>query len=83
MAVDRENVQRLIGELYDMLSTDTNEADQIIDAQIARAEAYVDEYTGSQTGTLRDVCVEDFAAMFILQRMATGSGILAVGLLQR
>ena len=81
MAVDRENVQRLIGELYDILSTDTNTADQILTTQMARAEAYVDAYTGSQTGTLRDACVEDFAALFVLQRMAAGSsGVLAINL---
>jgi len=81
MAADRENVERLIGELYDIISTDTNKVDQIITTQMTRAAAYVDAYTGSQTGVLRDAVVEDFATLFILQRMAAGSsGILAINL---
>jgi len=81
MAVDRENVQRLLGELYDLLSTDSNERDQIIDAQLTRAGLYVDAYTGNQSGVLRDACVEDFATLSVLQRMCAGSsGVLSIDL---
>lgn len=70
MAADADNVQYLLGDLYDALGTNK---DTIITAMIARAKNYVDEYTGSKTGGIVDNTIESVAAMYILQRMVTGS----------
>ena len=50
-----------------------DDKDTIITAMLARGQAYVNEYTSSATGTIVDNAVEDFAALYILQRMVAGS----------
>jgi len=64
------NVTYLIGDLYEAMGDDKA---TIVTAMVARAQAYVDAYSGSQTGTLIDNAVETLAAMYILQRMIAGS----------
>jgi len=70
MAASSTNVQYLLGDLYDAMGS--SKAD-IVTAMITRAQAYVDEYTGSKTGTIIDAAVEDFAALYCVQRMVAGS----------
>jgi len=64
------NVQYLLGDLYDAMGSDKA---TIVTAMIARAQNYVDKWTGTATGNLVDNAVESFAALYILQRMMAGS----------
>ena len=70
MAASSTNVQYLIGELYDAMGSDK---DSIITAMITRAGKYVTAFTGATSGDLYDTSVESWAAIYILQRMTSGS----------
>ena len=70
MAASSTNVQYLIGELYDAMGT---AKDSIITAMISRGGKYVEGFTGETSGDMYDTAVETWAAVFILQRMVSGS----------
>jgi|TARA_R100000501_G_C2620684_1_gene113930 hypothetical protein len=70
MVASDTNVQYLLGELYDAMGTDKA---TIVTAMVARAQNYVDSYTGSKTGNLVDNAVESYATLYCLQRMVAGS----------
>jgi len=70
MAASSTNVQYLIGELYDAMGADK---DLIITAMIGRGGKYVEGFTGVTSGDMYDTAVETWAAVFILQRMVSGS----------
>jgi len=70
MAASSTNVQYLIGELYDAMGADKA---SIVTAMINRASKYVTAFSGATSGDLYDTAVESWAAIYILQRMVSGS----------
>jgi len=70
MAASSTNVEYLIGELYAAMGTDK---DAIITAMISRGDKYVQGFSGVTSGDLYDTTVETWAAVYILQRMVSGS----------
>jgi|19_taG_2_1085344.scaffolds.fasta_scaffold02065_5 hypothetical protein len=70
MAASSTNVEYLIGELYDAMGADKA---TIVTAMISRGAKYVEGFTGESSGDMYDTAVETWAAVFILQRMVSGS----------
>jgi hypothetical protein len=70
MTASSDGVKSRIGDVYNDLPS-TRDTD--ITEHLANAQAYVNEYTGSQSGTLIDSAVENLAAMYCCVEAAGGN----------